>query len=83
MKKELKQLMDYMNLICKHWTYSSMYITLSVLLQNMAHEGKVTDTAYDVIKQMHVMNPKCHVTKSILDELDCLSMAERYKDISN
>ncbi len=76
MKEELKNLHSYMLAISNHWSgrHSSKYVTLTTIIQNMAVDGMVSDSGFEVVKAMDKLGV-CHVTTHILCELECIKMA--------
>lgn len=73
-KEELTNLYNYLNAIRLYWD-EPRYVTLSVLVQNMAHEGEVIEKAYNCIMAMHKMCPEDHVVAHAIKELNHIVFA--------
>jgi len=73
MKKDLTNLSSLVEKIGKLWSHQRMYITVSVLLQNMAFEADDQPESYfdkylDILKEFTELRPNDHVLDWVYNE---------------
>jgi hypothetical protein len=73
MKKDLTNLSSLVEKIGKLWSHQRMYITVSVLLQNMAFEAddkpeEYFDQYLDILKDFTELRPNDHVLDWVYNE---------------
>jgi hypothetical protein len=87
MKKDLTNLSSLVEKIGKLWSHQRMYITVSVLLQNMAFEAddkpeEYFDQYLDILKDFTELRPNDHVLDWVYNEA-LMIVTEHFIELSD
>lgn len=83
MKEELTRLSTYIKQVSVYWGKQHRYVTLSVILSNMAFQGRISEEGLKCIQAMRDLVPLDHVVCDICSQLEMIKIGYEMSENEN